>query len=759
MTRAYDDIEAVTRLLEEKEKDLELTVQIGKELLTQNTRLEHRVADLESDVKTANESLAQLAYDLHTKSSLLAALTNDDDVSSEASKCLICSPSCMHDDDDGDACNVLLVCIYIKQTSNSEEAWRLLRYLRQTSALINQKLRRNHQTSTKFAPLITPLTPTLSPVPGTPNFPRSINLDLLQKKIGHLEDENKSLRAEASQLVRDTDAVEEQERKLMEDITAQLNSAHYQYDGINLELERYREENKLQHEQIVHLSAKLSDAEIRLHQLTSENEQQSSRLSTTEENQSLLASELTEFKARYHEVLALLQETQEQLRQQRRRAQPTVRGNLLGGGGGLGGSVAFGAVMGGSCGPVDSLQSELMESSLFSDNSLDSGIASERGHGHGHGHALMQSHKPTPGFNKVFETVRSASKAGHFAENATAGGSGSSSAAMSLISGGGGGVTSMTSGQPRMSAFPYAGSSASSNRYAASVYSSCTYASNESAASLGGKSMSRESLLSEVDDPVHGYPARPANGVPGAPGAKDLEAALRRLTPAQVLARRTMLSNAPPGTYNYDEPGAGAVAAASGGHVQAMGVRTPDSIMSTGSSEMSVMSAGSAEAGGGSRLGGLAHFGASGTGSYRCSTGSQRSSSTAGSSSGHHMAWRLPEKLQIIKPMEGSQTLHHWNRLATPTLGGLLDERPGVTTRGGRGLDELGLHVYSLSDVEEDECDEPPTAKQFATYGTVYTYTNSTVLHPDDGMSMTSSMPASQMSSRVESVSSSRQPR
>lgn len=87
MTRAYDDIEAVTRLLEEKEKDLELTVQIGKELLTQNTRLENRVADLESDLKTANENLAQLSYDLHTKSSLLAALTNDDDVSSEASKC------------------------------------------------------------------------------------------------------------------------------------------------------------------------------------------------------------------------------------------------------------------------------------------------------------------------------------------------------------------------------------------------------------------------------------------------------------------------------------------------------------------------------------------------------------------------------------------------------------------------------------------------------------------------------------------------
>lgn len=88
MTRAYDDIEAVTRLLEEKEKDLELTVQIGKELLTQNTRLENRVAELEGDLKSANENLSQLSYDLHTKSALLAALTNDEDGGSEASKLL-----------------------------------------------------------------------------------------------------------------------------------------------------------------------------------------------------------------------------------------------------------------------------------------------------------------------------------------------------------------------------------------------------------------------------------------------------------------------------------------------------------------------------------------------------------------------------------------------------------------------------------------------------------------------------------------------
>lgn len=88
MTRTYDDIEAVTRLLEEKEKDLELTAHIGKDLLTENTRLKKQVEELENDVKVANENCIQLKYELNTKCNLLAALTNDEDaiVNEEESK-------------------------------------------------------------------------------------------------------------------------------------------------------------------------------------------------------------------------------------------------------------------------------------------------------------------------------------------------------------------------------------------------------------------------------------------------------------------------------------------------------------------------------------------------------------------------------------------------------------------------------------------------------------------------------------------------
>lgn len=49
--------------------------------------------------------------------------------------------------------------------------------------------------------------------------------------------------------------------------------------------------------------------------------------------------------------------------------------------------------------------------------------------------------------------------------------------------------------------------------------------------------------------------------------------------------------------------------------------------------------------------------------------------------SGSYPGWKLPEKLQIVKPLEGSQTLHHWSQLAQPTFGGLLEERPGVKIR------------------------------------------------------------------------------
>lgn len=92
MTRAYNDIEAVTRLLEEKEKDLELTVQIGRELLSQNNQLEVRISELETEIKTANEDRTQLVHELHKKNELISVLTNDAEDTSDNGNLSIFAP-------------------------------------------------------------------------------------------------------------------------------------------------------------------------------------------------------------------------------------------------------------------------------------------------------------------------------------------------------------------------------------------------------------------------------------------------------------------------------------------------------------------------------------------------------------------------------------------------------------------------------------------------------------------------------------------
>lgn len=251
---------------------------------------------------------------------------------------------------------------------------------------------------------------------------------------------------------------------------------------------------------------------------------------------------------------------------------------------------------------------------------------------------MDRAHTPAPAaYRNVFETVRCVSRASTFDSSAPHLG------AMSLS----------TASQPMMSAYANnyngqaqgvgGGGSVTSYSYrggGTSIFSASNYP--ESSGFMRNRTLSRESITSVGEE---GYPPDAPSGTPGVPGAKDLEAALKRLTPAEVLSRRAMLQHAPAGTYSYDECG-------TGGGGGPLGCRTPDSIMSTG-----------------------------------------LSSCMSGLSS---QQWRLPEKLQIIKPMEGSLTLGHWNKLATPTLGGLLDERPGVTIRGGRGLDDLSLQVSDI---------------------------------------------------------------
>lgn len=329
--------------------------------------------------------------------------------------------------------------------------------------------------------------------------PTVFNFDVLQRKINFLETENKSLHSEVAQVVKETDEVEEQERRLFLELSAQLNSTNLQFESLDFEIERYKEENRLQNEQIINLGTRLSDTQMQLHELITENDENVSVLNITKDNQNLLANELGECKEKYQETLALLHESQNILREKNKKTQPMIRSSYIPG-------------LPTQYNP-DSLQSELMESSLFSENSLDSGIHSDNG-----------QPKPAPMFKKVFETVKCAGSSGAFTNSDMS-------------------IPELMTSAPRMSCSIYSSENGKSSDKLASysMYSSI----------YGGAKSEDNFTSSDYDDP---YTNRTFAGVPGCPGAKDLETALKNLTSSEILARRAMLSYAPPGTYSYDDP-------------------------------------------------------------------------------------------------------------------------------------------------------------------------------------------------------------
>lgn len=64
-----------------------MTARIGKELLSNNQKLENTVANLETELKAANEKITQLQHEVLKKTELIQILTNDVEESvSEAGK-------------------------------------------------------------------------------------------------------------------------------------------------------------------------------------------------------------------------------------------------------------------------------------------------------------------------------------------------------------------------------------------------------------------------------------------------------------------------------------------------------------------------------------------------------------------------------------------------------------------------------------------------------------------------------------------------
>uniref|UniRef100_A0A674PRK3 Trafficking kinesin protein 1 n=1 Tax=Takifugu rubripes TaxID=31033 RepID=A0A674PRK3_TAKRU len=539
MTKTYSDIDAVTRLLEEKERDLELAARIGQSLLKKNKALSERNELLEEQVEHIREEVSQLRHDLSMKDELLQFYTN------------------------------------AAEESEGESL---------TS---------------------TPVRPADNNV-STPTF---FPLDSLQKKLKDLEEENKSLRSEASHLETETISYEEKEQQLVNDCVKELRNSNLQITSLSEELARKSDDASRQQEEITHLLSQIVDLQkkVKLHAL--ENEELTQHLGAAKDAQRQLTAELRELEDKYAECMEMLHEAQEELKNLRNKTLPLStprRFHSLG---------LF---------PMDSLAAEI-EGTMRKELQMDDPDIEE-----------LQP-------KRVFQTVKNLNLMRQQR----------SSLAPSPLN---------IPGSNQTSCFTSGRSSRVGTPRCNSIYGS----EMGSGIILDNRRKPKSNAVLPRSEDSNKRPP----GTPGTPGSRDLEAALRRLS----LRRDNYLSE----KRFFEEERERKLAY----------LAKEDEKGGVGSS--------------------------GGPGTPTESLFSLCSHPSLGSVwSGYAFATRsyLPEKLQIVKPLEGSATLHAWQQLAQPHMGALLDHRPGVVTKGFRTLpheqEQQEQDSWQLDQPEEDElsCD------------------------------------------------------
>nr|XP_046254628.1 trafficking kinesin-binding protein 1-like isoform X5 [Scatophagus argus] len=571
MTKTYSDIDAVTRLLEEKERDLELAARIGQSLLKKNKALSERNELLEEQVEHIREEVSQLRHDLSMKDELLQFYTN------------------------------------AAEESEGESV------------------------------ISTPVRPSETNVSTPSCFP----LESLQKKLKDLEEENKSLRSEASHLETETISYEEKEQQLVNDCVKELRNSNLQISSLSEELARKSDDASRQQEEITHLLSQIVDLQKKAKLYAVENEELTQHLGAAKDAQRQLTAELRELQDKYAECMEMLHEAQEELKNLRNKSLPLNtprRFHSLG---------LF---------PMDSLAAEI-EGTMRKELQMDDPDVEE------------QRLQP----KRVFQTVKN----------------------LNLMR------------QQRLSLAPSPLNIPGSNQTSCFTSGRSSRVGTPRSNSVYGSEMGSgiildnrtSSIMESPDDGSEDSNKRPP-GTPGTPGSRDLEAALRRLS----LRRDNYLSE----KRFFEEERERKLAYLAkeeekGGGGSSGGPGTPTESLLSLCSHPSLWS-------------------------------------------GYSFTPRsyLPEKLQIVKPLEGSATLHAWQQLAQPHMGALLDHRPGVVTKGFRTLahEQEQVDSWQLDQPEEDELSFNFPGKCMSHTSSTYTFTTCRILHPSDQLTSVSPSPA-----------------
>lgn len=310
MTKTYDDIDAIIRLLQEKEVDLELAARIGQDLLRQNNNLKQYIQGIESELEKHKGDLQQMRYDLASKTSLLETFIAD-----EQDELLKQSQSKPFNNYPQQS-SALLKHHDLTSQSNYEKKQPLQNKQRQTllatqnhndiSPFFNISNHEQEAQQNGFLSLNCysqkSLVQSVDPFSSLQNTPKYHKKSNITKEC---ENGNLSQQAEQSK---------SQQEKLVEAVTFQLIESNRRLCELQDELALKNEQNRIQEDRILKLIDHSQDLNRSLNQCNSENESLAVTISETIEEKKELTEELKICKGNFTELLKVFVELQQECR-------------------------------------------------------------------------------------------------------------------------------------------------------------------------------------------------------------------------------------------------------------------------------------------------------------------------------------------------------------------------------------------------------------------------------------------------------------